>query len=121
MMKNKKLMLVLVMVIFALVAMMSTVKATNELDIQIITDNSQETNTNGSNATDNNTTTNDTNNVTPNLNNTENATETNNATNNETLPQTGVEENTIVFVAFIAIFTVAAVYAYKKIRDYKNI
>ncbi len=41
----------------------------------------------------------------------------NNTTNN--LPQTG--ENDYIMVLVIGIFAVSAVYAYKKIRDYKNI
>lgn len=41
----------------------------------------------------------------------------NNVTNN--LPQTG--ENDYIMVLAIGLFAVSAVYAYKKVRDYKNI
>lgn len=41
----------------------------------------------------------------------------NNTTGN--LPQTG--ENDYIVILTIAVFAVSAVYAYKKIRDYKNI
>lgn len=47
---------------------------------------------------------------------------TNNANNalNSNLPKTGIADNTIVFVV-IGVCAVAAIYAYKKVRDYKGI
>ena len=42
------------------------------------------------------------------------------ATNNTTLPKTGIANSTPV-VILIAIFGISAVYAYKKIRDYKSL
>ena len=50
----------------------------------------------------------------PVINNTQNTASTN------TLPQTGVAEDTALFV-FIAICIVSAIYAYIKIRNYKNL
>ncbi len=44
---------------------------------------------------------------------------TNNALNSN-LPKTGIADNTIVFVV-IGVCAVAAIYAYKKVRDYKGI
>lgn len=47
---------------------------------------------------------------------------TNNTTStlNQNLPKTGIADNTIVF-AVVGICAVAAIYAYKKVRDYKGI
>lgn len=54
------------------------------------------------------------------IENTNTNTNTNTSTyTNTNLPQTG--ENDLVMVFAIAVFGVSAVYAYKKIRDYKNI
>lgn len=114
MMKNKKLVLVFVMVILLLVTMVGVVKASNDLDIEIVNQQNTATNNTDNNTAGGNNTVNEANNnVVPNTNNT--------VGNNTTLPQTGVEDNTILFVAFATIFAVSAVYAYKKIRDYKNI
>lgn len=53
-----------------------------------------------------------------------NNTATNNSalssTLNQNLPKTGIADNTIVF-AVVGICAVAAIYAYKKVRDYKGI
>lgn len=83
-------------------------------------------NTNIINSSVNNTNTNTTNtNITPtniiSSSNTTNNTITNTSTyNNTTLPKTGAEDYTIVF-AIIGICAVAAVYAYKKMSDYRKI
>ena len=42
------------------------------------------------------------------------------STANQNLPKTGIADNTIVF-AVVGICAVAAIYAYKKVRDYKGI
>ncbi len=44
----------------------------------------------------------------------------NTSTLNQNLPKTGIADNTIVF-AVVGICAVAAIYAYKKVRDYKGI
>lgn len=48
--------------------------------------------------------------LTPTVNNTENT----------NLPETGIEDSTILYVV-LGISVVAAIYAYKKVRDYKGI
>lgn len=111
-MKNKKMILVVTLVIAILMLMVPYVKATDG-DLSIIRpgENSQ-TPTNNDEATvpiiggNNNTTTNV-------VNNQDN-------TSGNTLPKTGVAENTTL-VVFIAICVVSAVYAFVRIRNYKNI
>lgn len=44
----------------------------------------------------------------------------NTSTLNQNLPKTGIADNTIVF-AVVGVCAVAAIYAYKKVRDYKGI
>ena len=77
--------------------------------------NGNNTNTNNANANKNNNT--NTNNANANKNN-----NTNNSSiyNNTDLPKTGVESS-IPVVVLVAIFGISAVYAYKKIDDYKNL
>ena len=45
---------------------------------------------------------------------------TNTSTNSETLPKTGVTED-ITVMFFIIVCAISAIYAYKKVRDYKGI
>lgn len=42
------------------------------------------------------------------------------STLNSNLPKTGIADNTVVFIV-VGVCAVAAVYAYKKVRDYKGI
>ena len=82
--------------------------------------NSSGNNTTGNNTTGNNTTVNNTttkNNTLNTSNLTKNATK--NATNNA-LPKTGISSSTSI-VVLITIFGISAIYAYNKIRDYKNL
>ena len=44
----------------------------------------------------------------------------NTSTLNSNLPKTGIADNTIVFIV-VGVCAVAAIYAYKKVRDYKGI
>ena len=76
--------------------------------------NGNNTNANNANKNGNNT---NTNNANANKNN-----NTNNSSiyNNTDLPKTGVESS-IPVVVLVAIFGISAVYAYKKIDDYKNL
>lgn len=90
----------------------SVVFATND-DTIVITDSNTINTVNTTNTTD-----------TPNtittintVGNTTGNTSTYNVTQN--LPQTGANDYAMILI--IAIFAVSAVYAYKKIRDYKNI
>ena len=78
------------------------------------TNKNKNSNTNSNNANKN---TNNTNNANANKNN-----NTNNSSiyNNTDLPKTGVESS-IPVVLLVAIFGISAVYAYKKIDDYKNL
>lgn len=69
-------------------------------------------NTNNANANANRSNTNNTN-----RNNTNN---TNRNNTNTTLPKTGIEDS-LPTVVLVVVFGVSAVYAYKKIKDYRNI
>lgn len=82
------------------------------------TENNTSKNTNANNANKNGNNTN-TNNANANKNKNNN---TNNSSiyNNTDLPKTGVESS-IPVVVLVAIFGISAVYAYKKIDDYKNL
>ena len=105
-MKNKKIMLVFIAMIILVMAIMPIVKASEENPFNIL------------NEDDTNNTQNATNNEKP-ATNSEKPTENTNVAENK-LPQTGVAEDTTLFV-FIGICLVSAVYAYTKIRNYKNI
>ena len=112
-MKNKKIMLVFIAMIILVMAIMPIVKASEENPFNIL--NEDDTN-NNQNATNNEKPA--TNSEKPTVNNETNTENTNVAENK--LPQTGVAEDTTLFV-FIGICLVSAVYAYTKIRNYKNI
>ena len=112
-MKNKKIMLVFIAMIILVMAIMPIVKASEENPFNIL--NEDDTN-NTQNATNNEKPA--TNSEKPTVNN-ETNTENTKKTKNK-LPQTGVAEDTTLFV-FIGICLVSAVYAYTKIRNYKNI
>ena len=112
-MKNKKIMLVFIAMIILVMAIMPIVKASEENPFNML--NEDDTN-NTQNATNNEKTA--TNSEKPTVNNETNTENTNVAENK--LPQTGVAEDTTLFV-FIGICLVSAVYAYTKIRNYKNI
>lgn len=110
MMKNKKLMIVCILVIAFVLLMTNFVKASSDLPILNIDTNDQ-TNDQPTN-----------NNEQGNNQNVNDVTNTNNNANagNNTLPQTGVAGDTTLFI-FIAICIGSAVYAYLKIRKYNNI
>lgn len=78
------------------------------------TNNTNTNNTNKANKT-NNTNTNNTNKAN-NINNTNNSS----VYNNNNLPKTGIEDS-IPVAALVVVFGVSAVYAYRKIKEYKNI
>ena len=75
--------------------------------------NTGNTNTNSNTNTNRNTNTNNTN---------TNANKTNNSSiyNNTNLPKTGIEDS-IPVAMLVVVFGISAVYAYKKINDYRNI
>ena len=88
------------------------------------TSNSTNTNTNtNTNATNTTNTTNTNNTAKNNSLNTGAVTGNKNNTstyNNSSLPKTGVEDS-IPTMLLLVVFGISAVYAYKKIRDYKNV
>ena len=112
-MKNKKIMLVFIAMIIFVMAIMPIVKASDNNPFNIL-------NEDDTNSTQN--ATNDekpaANNEKPTINDEPNTENTNVAENK--LPQTGVAEDTTLFV-FIGICLVSAIYAYTKIKNYKNI
>lgn len=99
----------------------------NTVTITATTDNATSNNTSNTNATNNTGNTNKTTNITSvvqnntsnnTANNTNNTSVYNNAnstTNSTNLPYTGTSSKTI---AFVVIFAISAVYAYKKVSDY---
>lgn len=99
---------------------------TNYADLGAVLNGTNNTTTN--NATANNTTSNSTANGTNSSNSTSNTLNTSALRNTintvntvtTTLPKTGIANSTPV-VILIAIFGISAVYAYKKIRDYKSL
>ena len=105
-MKNKKIMLVFIAMIILVMAIMPIVKASEENPFNILNEDDTNNNQNATNSEK------------PTVNNETNTENTNVAENK--LPQTGVAEDTTLFV-FIGICLVSAVYAYTKIRNYKNI
>ena len=112
-MKNKKIMLVFIAMIIFVMAIMPIVKASDNNRFDIL--NEDDTN-NTQNATNDEKPA--ANNEKPTINDEPNTENTNVAENK--LPQTGVAEDTTLFV-FIGICLVSAIYAYTKIKNYKNI
>ncbi len=116
-MKNRKIMLIFVTMIILVIAVTPIVKASNSNPLNII-DEEDQNNDVSNNDTQNTNNETPANNETPVVNNEPNTENTNVAENN--LPQTGVAEDTTLFI-FIAICLVSAIYAYTKIRNYRNI
>lgn len=114
MFKLKKLVVLLVVVVL-MVGVSMQVKATdNPIDVTNLLTSNTTDETNTTNTVNQNSTTNTANEsvVQPDTNKTEGSSENN-------LPQTGVTED-ITVMFFIIVCAVSAIYAYKKIRDYKN-
>lgn len=82
--------------------------------------NSSNSSSTGNNATNN--ATNNTNKANNTTNNTNKANNTNNSSvyNNTNLPKTGLASS-LPIAALVVVFGISAVYAYKKVSDYKNI
>lgn len=84
---------------------------TNAVDLTstLTGNNTNNTNTNNTNTNNTNTNTNNTNN-------------TNNSSiyNNTNLPKTGIEDSIPVAI-LVVVFGISAVYAYRKIKEYRNI
>jgi LPXTG-motif cell wall-anchored protein len=112
-MKNKKIMLVFIAMIIFVMAIMPIVKASDNNPFNILNEddtNNTQNATNGEKPAANS--------EKPTINDEPNTENTNVAENK--LPQTGVAEDTTLFV-FIGICLVSAIYAYTKIKNYKNI
>ncbi len=137
-MMNKKVVLIFIALAIFLLMIISSVKAADNNPLEVIDPNGnvQKNNTVTNGETNNIISNNETtyNNITANnetntniTNNTVNNTTNNNIVNNNVgntaenkLPQTGVAEDTTLFI-FIGICLVSAVYAYMKIRRYRSI
>ena len=114
-MKNKTMSIIVVLVISLLFVMACEVRATsdNPITLNLTTGDTttnvvENTNTNSNTEVANNTQV-----IQPNTNQTATTTDKGN-----TLPQTGVTED-ITVMFFIIVCAVSAIYAYKKIRDYR--
>lgn len=125
-MKKSNLIKVVLVLGISLMVMLSTtnvmaaeVDLTNTLN-NSSSDNSSNTNNSNSNSNSSNSNSNRTNNT--NTNRTNNTNNTNNSSvyNNTNLPKTGISDS-IPVALLLVVFGVSSVYAYKKIRDYKNI
>ena len=120
MLKMKKVVVLLVVLCMLLGIMSVTVSATSNttlnLNNYLATPSTNET-------TDNDTETNDTATENVTLNTSSGGSvvqpQTNSSESENSLPQTGVTED-ITVMFFIIVCVISAVYAYKKIRDYKN-
>lgn len=124
----KKLMKIfLIMIIGLTVALATTPVFADDFDDQFagntvdLTTNEQPTTTNVQNTTVNEAPANNVvNNVTNNTTNNTANTNKNSSYNNTNLPKTGVED-AIPVAILVVVCGISAVYAYKKINDYKNI
>lgn len=116
-MKKSSLIKVILVLGISLMVMFFTtnVMAADPVDLTSTLDNG----TNNVNSNNTNTNSNRTNNTNTNSNRTNN---TNNSSiyNNTTLPKTGISDS-IPVALLLVVFGVSSVYAYKKIRDYKNV
>lgn len=123
MMKNKKLLIVFILILAFLLVMVTYTKATDNVDElpTIVIDPDNETSNNSSNNEQaNNEANNNIANINTNESNNSNTNSNKNTENNEVLPQTGVQGDTALLI-FISICIVSAIYAYFKIRKYKNV
>ena len=122
--KSNLIKVVLVLGISLIVMLFSTsVMAANEIDLSNTIDNSSSPTSNTGNSNSNSNNSNSNSNRTNNTNtNRTNNTNTNNSSiyNNTSLPKTGITDSIPVAVLLV-VFGVSSVYAYKKIKDYKNI
>lgn len=117
-MKKNKIILVFILAVVLIATIVPSVKAGNLEILEPPTNETNEANeTNKLNNVENNDANNATNNNIENINTNVNE---NTGTTENKLPQLGVAEDTTLFV-FIAICIVSAIYAYIKIRNYKNL
>lgn len=117
-MKNKKLLIVFILILTFLLANVTYVMATDNVD-QLPTividqdENNEETNNEQANNEENN-------NEELNIIANEEENEEENVSNDEKLPQTGVQGDALL-VIFITVCIISAVYAYFRIRKYNDI
>ena len=116
-----------VMVIFITTSVNAAdfIDMTNQLNNNTVANNTSGTNTNtsGTNTNTNTSNSNATNtNTNTNTNRANNKTNTRNSSiyNNTNLPSTGIGDS-LPIAALVVVFGISAVYAYKKIKDYRNI
>ncbi|MGN1269840.1 MAG: hypothetical protein ACI4UU_03100 [Clostridia bacterium] len=123
-MENRKLVIVFVLIVLFLIAIVPYAQATGNELLIIVNNEENQLNiieNNEQNSILNNEVDNEVNNVEQNTTiNEPNNTANTQANNEEGMPQTGVAEDTTLFI-FIGICIASAVYAYTKIRNYKNI
>ena len=112
MLKVEKI-IVLLIILILFMGLFSQVKATNTLNLNILFN----TNTTTEESTTNTENTTNTTNTTGNLIVQPNTNKVSSTSEND-LPKTGVTED-ITVMFFIIVCTIVAIYAYKKIRDYK--
>lgn len=127
--KSTLVKIVFVMIVSLIVSLnIGQVKAANNISFTDLTNTLDSENqgqrnntTGGNNSTGNNTKGNNTSRNNTNST-TNNVMRTNNTSNynNSSLPKTGIEDS-IPSVILVVVFGISAVYAYKKIQDYKNI
>lgn len=91
----------------------------NDLGNFVITGNNTTNNTNTNKNTNTNVNTNTNINTNTNTNNTNSSSYTN--TNSNTLPKTGVEDSQSAMLLIAVVATISAVFAYKKMREYRDL
>lgn len=122
----KSLLVILISLVMAFTATSvyaADTNSTNDFDLLEPVNGTSNSNSNSNNANTNSNANRNNTNTNTNRNNTNNnALRTNNANtyNNTTLPKTGIQDS-LPIVLLVAVFGVSAVYAYKKIKDYRNI
>lgn len=110
-----------ILISMMLVFTASTVRAATDDEYQsLFGDESNTGNTNSSNTNGTNTNNTNTNNARNSNNTNRNNNNTNRNNTNTSLPKTGIEDS-LPTVVLVVVFGVSAVYAYKKIKDYRNI
>lgn len=119
--KVGSILLISVMVMLFTTTVNAADNDTGFTDLTGTLNNTSTNNTSGNTNTGNTNNTNVNNNTNSNRNtNTNNSSIYNNTNNNTDLPKTGIEDS-IPVAMLIVVFGISAVYAYKKINEYKNI
>lgn len=119
--KSDLIKIVSILLIIVMVMLFATTvnAADNNTGMEDLTYTLTSNNTTGNNTPANNTPSNNT----PKNNTTNNNVNKNNSSiyNNTNLPKTGIGDSSIPVAMLVVIFGISAVYAYKKIKDYRNI